>query len=388
MSDADDQGIRVKRGRRAPFKQLPDDVIDDETISPEAKVTYWYLKRIADFDDDNAIVSMGKIANKLGRSRSNRRAARSWVDELVTAGWVDTYQRKSDFGGDLAGEFIVHDIRDQQERGKRWTPGGGGLRIKGQRVDPDPGGGGSDVTQGGGQTCTGEGVAADPLSSRSVSTQDVSSSKTEEDPDGSSSSTTPHGAPDTDPHEEDHDLLGDVLDLSKARGERPPRTNSRASTTGVAQDPGTSENSSAAGRDQPGDRDDVEVICLRIRDGMIRNGFKPPTITQAWRREARLLLDRDGRVLDKVLNLIDWCQDHHFWKTNIKSTSKFREQYDTLRLQALNEYQRSNERALAGDRWGSGPRKQRNPVDQSVYDVDPFQQAAQEQATRAKAGAS
>jgi hypothetical protein len=349
LRDDDDRESKVRRGRRAPFKQLPDDVLDDETISPEAKVVYWYLKRIADYDDDTARVSMGRIAEKLGRARTNRRAARGWVTELVTAGWVDAIERRSAAGADLAADYIVHETRGSTvpQGGDRWRPRGRGEN--------------------------------DPHSSRSVFTQDVSSSKNEEDPHGSSSSEAPHGDP---------DLLGDLLVLSKARGERQPRTNSRSSTTEVAQEPGTSGNGSAARRDQPGERGDVEELCQRLRVGIIRNGSKPPTVSQEWRQAARLLLDKDSRDLTKALNLIDWCQEHHFWKSTILSMPTFRTQYDKLRLQALDEYQRSNERAQAGDRWGSGPHKQRNPVDQSVYDVDPFQQAAQEQATRVKVGAS
>lgn len=67
---------------------------------------------------------------------------------------------------------------------------------------------------------------------------------------------------------------------------------------------------------------------------MIDNGSKPPRITDTWRREARLLLDRDGRDLDKALRLIDWCQEDSFWRANIQSMQTFRRQYDALRLKA------------------------------------------------------
>lgn len=85
-------------------------------------------------------------------------------------------------------------------------------------------------------------------------------------------------------------------------------------------------------------RDDVEALCTRLRDRMVDNGFKEPTITKAWRKDARLLLDKDGRELDKALNLIDWAHDSTFWRANIKSMSKFRDQYDTLRLQAVEDW--------------------------------------------------
>lgn len=81
-------------------------------------------------------------------------------------------------------------------------------------------------------------------------------------------------------------------------------------------------------------RADVDALCERLVDRMIDNGSKPPTITTAWRREARLLLDKDGRDLDKALRLIDWCQQDSFWRANIHSMATFRRQYDALRLKA------------------------------------------------------
>ncbi|OMC00334.1 hypothetical protein A5733_04280 [Mycobacterium sp. NS-7484] len=84
----------------------------------------------------------------------------------------------------------------------------------------------------------------------------------------------------------------------------------------------------------------VETLCARLRDRIVDNGSRRPTITERWRREARLLLDRDSRDLTKALNLIDWCQQDPFWRKNILSMPKFREKYDQLRLAALEDHQR------------------------------------------------
>ena len=78
-------------------------------------------------------------------------------------------------------------------------------------------------------------------------------------------------------------------------------------------------------------REDVELLCNRLRDRIIANGAKAK-ITDAWRREARLLLDSDGRDLTQALRVIDWCQQDSFWKSNVLSMPKFREKYDQLRL--------------------------------------------------------
>lgn len=81
-------------------------------------------------------------------------------------------------------------------------------------------------------------------------------------------------------------------------------------------------------------RADVEIICTTLRDRMIGNGCKPPTITDAWRTSARLLLDKDNRAYDEVLYVLDWCQSDSFWQGNIHSLPTFREKYDRLRMQA------------------------------------------------------
>lgn len=84
-------------------------------------------------------------------------------------------------------------------------------------------------------------------------------------------------------------------------------------------------------------RPDVEALCERLAARMVDNGSKPPAITAKWRTEARLLLDRDGRELDKALRLIDWALADSFWKSNIASMPTFRKQYDRLRLKANEE---------------------------------------------------
>ncbi|TFV32273.1 hypothetical protein E4K10_18070 [Streptomyces sp. T1317-0309] len=67
---------------------------------------------------------------------------------------------------------------------------------------------------------------------------------------------------------------------------------------------------------------------------MESNGSNRPTITDAWRTAARLMLDRDGRTEEQVHGAIDWCQADEFWRGNVMSLPKLRKQYDQLRLQA------------------------------------------------------
>lgn len=94
-------------------------------------------------------------------------------------------------------------------------------------------------------------------------------------------------------------------------------------------------------------REDVEEICAYLADKIEANGSKRPPITEAWRREARLLLDEPRPIpvtVEKVKRAIDWCQpsdseakldgDRAFWRPNIMSMPTLREKYDRLRLAA------------------------------------------------------
>ena len=80
-------------------------------------------------------------------------------------------------------------------------------------------------------------------------------------------------------------------------------------------------------------REDVQALCDHLRRRVIANGSRV-NITGKWRDAARLLIDRDKRPIGEAHALIDWCQDSEFWRPNVQSLPKFREKYDTLRLQA------------------------------------------------------
>lgn len=82
------------------------------------------------------------------------------------------------------------------------------------------------------------------------------------------------------------------------------------------------------------DRPDVERLCIHLADRIEANGANRPTITGKWRDAARLMLDRDQRTEAQITAAIDWCQDDEFWRSNVLSMPKLREQYEQLRLQA------------------------------------------------------
>jgi len=56
--------------------------------------------------------------------------------------------------------------------------------------------------------------------------------------------------------------------------------------------------------------------------------------TTGWGRDARLLLETDGRPYDEALQVMNFASSDDFWKSNILSMGKFRKQYTKLLLQS------------------------------------------------------
>jgi hypothetical protein len=83
-------------------------------------------------------------------------------------------------------------------------------------------------------------------------------------------------------------------------------------------------------------RDDVEQLCSRLHSWLIKKDYRgrPDEVLDTWRREARLLLDKDGVAFDEALAVLDWSQRDQFWHKNINSMPTFRAQYGRLELQS------------------------------------------------------
>lgn len=109
-----------------------------------------------------------------------------------------------------------------------------------------------------------------------------------------------------------------------------PLSNRRATVTDVTDVDVDSDSDTDAGAD----RADVLSLCEHLADRIEKNGSRRPRIGKTWHKSARLLLDADSRDHAEATRLVDWCQDHSFWQANILSMSKFREKYDTMRLQS------------------------------------------------------
>lgn len=124
-------------------------------------------------------------------------------------------------------------------------------------------------------------------------------------------------------------------DAAPAESPHPPahsHPTPRHSATQPVLDPPTTRPTTSSS-DAP-KRADVERLCEHLADRIQANGSKRPQIGKSWRDAARLMLDTDRRTEQQIRNAIDWCQNDEFWRSNILSMPKLREQYDRLRLAA------------------------------------------------------
>jgi len=95
-------------------------------------------------------------------------------------------------------------------------------------------------------------------------------------------------------------------------------------------------------------RPDVERLCTQLADAIQTNGSRRPKITLRWREACRLMLDRDGRSEEQISRAIAWCQTDEFWRANVLSMPKLRDQYDRLRLAAQRPTARASPRRGVG----------------------------------------
>lgn len=80
----------------------------------------------------------------------------------------------------------------------------------------------------------------------------------------------------------------------------------------------------------------VQRLCLRLADHVRRNDPKadPKPESDRWLTDMRLLVgDRTGDVAE-VERILDWCQGDSFWRSNILSPGKLRQQFTQLVLKA------------------------------------------------------
>lgn len=89
-------------------------------------------------------------------------------------------------------------------------------------------------------------------------------------------------------------------------------------------------------------RTDVERVCRHLAAVLEKGGSKKPRITDRWRTDIRLLLDKDGVTPEQAIAAIDWAHSNDFWQAHILSPVKLRQKYDTLRRQASAEQRKGH----------------------------------------------
>ena len=99
------------------------------------------------------------------------------------------------------------------------------------------------------------------------------------------------------------------------------------------------------------------LLHLKIKS---RNpGQKDPN-WKVWTREVTRMVEVDNRDTAEIERIINWCQADEFWRNNILSTAKLREQFDQLVLKSRNS--KGQEQAPAAgtdlDDWKEIERKQ------------------------------
>jgi len=112
----------------------------------------------------------------------------------------------------------------------------------------------------------------------------------------------------------------------------------KSETAGAATDasPASSSRRSPAKAKRPAKPEHPEArrLCDLLADLIAGNGSVRPTVGEKWLDAARLMIEKDHRDPGQAEQLIRWCQQHSFWRSNIESMPTFRAKYDRLRLQS------------------------------------------------------
>jgi hypothetical protein len=84
-------------------------------------------------------------------------------------------------------------------------------------------------------------------------------------------------------------------------------------------------------------------LAFRLYENILSNNpdYKQPNL-QSWANDVRLMIERDNRTEDQITYLMDWCQNHSFWKSNILSPSKLREKFDQLIMRVKEDIKKQN----------------------------------------------
>lgn len=154
---------------------------------------------------------------------------------------------------------------------------------------------------------------------------------------------------------------GHLLTKNSPTGSKPSTPPHPTSGLFDTHTPTTAEKRAVRKSNTEPDREDVERICNYLARWIVHNGSKKPAITATWRTEARRLIDIDGRSLEEIADVIRWCQNDPFWRSNILSMPKLRAKYDALRLRMKEEQRQGPQGRLNGGMVRGRHQPYRNP---------------------------
>ncbi|MGB7436987.1 MAG: hypothetical protein WBR26_11605 [Candidatus Acidiferrum sp.] len=112
---------------------------------------------------------------------------------------------------------------------------------------------------------------------------------------------------------------------------------------------------------------EANALAARLKERILQNDPKARITghqAQKWAHDADLLMRRYGRSEHEIAELIDWCQQDEFWKTNILSMSKLREKFSQLSLKK----EASENQGRCETREGSSPKKGAVTPQKGKYD--------------------
>ena len=110
---------------------------------------------------------------------------------------------------------------------------------------------------------------------------------------------------------------------------------------------------------QPEHQAIAELLDTRIHENNPEAKPTTPKQLQNWANDVRLMVERDGRTIEQIRDVLEWSQQDDFWHVNILSMGKLREKYDQLLIKSrqpvkigIQNGRKSNEPDYSGsDEW-------------------------------------
>lgn len=84
----------------------------------------------------------------------------------------------------------------------------------------------------------------------------------------------------------------------------------------------------------------AEHLLARIREN--KPDYKEPNLKK-WADDIRKMEQYDNRSLERIKEVIDWCQKDNFWCSNILSADKLRKQFDRLEMEMARKQRRQKD---------------------------------------------